>query len=503
MKRVHDVATVRAAEEALMARVGPDELMQRAAHGLATTCAQLLADTGGVYGARVVLLVGAGNNGGDALFAGARLAARGAVVHAVTVADQHHAAGAAALRSKGGRLVPSDDPDCADLVAAADLVVDGVLGIGGRGALRGAAADLAEVATTSDALMVAVDLPSGVDADTGDVAGAAVWADVTVTFGTLKPGLLVTPGALRADLVELVDIGLEPYLGEPSAQVMEPADVAQVAPAPGPLDHKYTRGVAGLCAGSKRYVGAAVLCAAGALHAGAGLVRVSSPAANQVVRAHPGCLVTTELPATAGRTDAWGVGPGLGLDDDAEDRLRDVLALDVPVVVDADGLTLLARRLPDEPDLLRDRPAPTVLTPHLGEAARLCPDVDVHGSPLEVAGALAQRLGASVLLKGFTTVVASPEGRRWVNPTGTPWLATGGTGDVLTGILTALLAQHSTTGATPDEAAAAAAFLHGLAGRLAAAGAPTTAAAVAEHVPAALRVVTDQRQPGRVGDFDA
>jgi hydroxyethylthiazole kinase-like uncharacterized protein yjeF len=489
VKQVHDVAAVRAAEDALMALVSPGGLMQRAAHGLATTCAELLIAAVGVYGARVVVLVGAGNNGGDALFAAARLAQRGALVTAITVASSYHVEAAQALRAHSGRVVPATDPAAGSLVAEADLVVDGIVGIGGRGALRDPAARLAELATTSDAVVVAVDLPSGVDADTGAVDGAAVWADVTVTFGALKPGLLVTPGALHTGLVDLVDIGLGPHLGAPAALVMEPPDVAHIVPAPGPLDHKYTRGVAGVCAGSQRYVGAAVLCAAGALHSGAGLVRASTPAADAVVRALPSAVVSDAPPSQVGRSDAWAVGPGLGLDDEAAGRLSDVLALPVPVVVDADGLTLLASRLHDEPDLLRARDAATVLTPHLGEAARLCPDLDGHGPPLQLARTMAQRLGATVLLKGYTTVVASPEGAVWVNPTGSPWLATGGTGDVLTGMVTTLLARHPVTGATPDESTAAAAFLHGLAARLAADDAPVTALAVAEHVPAALRVV--------------
>ena len=485
MRRAHDVTTVRAGEAELMAVVPKGALMERAAYGLAVSCAGLLGETGGVYGADVVVLAGSGNNGGDALFAAAQLARRGAKVLAVPVAASLHAGGAAALVAAGGRVALDDDESVLTAaVSSADLVIDGIVGIGGRGALRELAAVLAEAATQSPALVVAVDLPSGIDADRGTVEGTAVWADVTVTFGTLKPGLLVAPGALHAGVVELVDIGLEHHLPPARVQVMQPSDVWSVLAAPGPYDNKYSRGVAGLCAGSDRYPGAAVLAAAGAVHVGAGLVRYSGPAAAEVVRALPGCLVSTAPAGEVGRVSAWGVGPGIGLDDAARRRLDDVLALDAPVVVDADALTLLAQRpQADVLRLLSRRSRPTVLTPHAGEARRFGGQVNPETDSLSAARELAQLTGATVLLKGYTTVVAKADGSALVNPTGTPWLATGGTGDVLTGMLTALLA----TGADPLLAGGAAAFLHGLAARRAADGAATTALDIAAAVPAAVR----------------
>ncbi len=200
MHAVLTVDEVRAAEQALMATLPDGALMQRAAAGLAAQCARLL---GTVYGARVSLLVGAGNNGGDALYAGARLAARGARVTALLLApDRAHAGGLAALRRAGGRVV-----EAAAAAVPADLVVDGILGIGGSGGLREAAVPLADAARSC--LTVAVDLPSGVDADTGAVDGEAVHADVTVTFGALKAGLVAGAGADHAGEVRLVDIGLD------------------------------------------------------------------------------------------------------------------------------------------------------------------------------------------------------------------------------------------------------------------------------------------------------
>ncbi|HEY2175270.1 MAG TPA: NAD(P)H-hydrate dehydratase [Mycobacteriales bacterium] len=476
MRGVWPVAAVRAAEEALMAQLPDGVLMQRAAAGLATHCAAALDR---VYGARVVLLVGAGNNGGDALYAGARLAARGARVDALLLApDRAHAGGLAALRAAGGRAVPARP----EAVAGADLVVDGILGIGGKGGLRPDAAALAQAGADSGATLVAVDLPSGVDADTGAVAGAAFDADLTVTFGVRKPGLIVGEGARHAGEVALVDIGLLPYLPAPDTRVLEDADVRQLLPVPGPGDDKYTRGVAGIVAGSPTYGGAAVMCVGAALHTGAGMVRYAGHAADAVRARWPEAVVTDGRPTQAGRVQAWVVGPGLGVDDDARALLREVLHSDVPVLVDADGITLLAA----EPDLVRRRTAPTVLTPHDREFARVAGDVGTDR--IGAAKRAAADLGVTMLLKGNATVVAAPDGHAYVNPTGTPWLASAGTGDVLSGCIGALLAA----GLPAPEAAASGAYLHGLAGALAADGAPTTAVGVLTALPAARR-----RLPGR------
>src|SRR5580693_8776373 len=460
MRNAHDVATVRAAEQSLMAQLPPGALMQRAAAGLASVCAGLAGGT--VPGSRVGVLAGSGDNGGDALYAGGRLAARGASVLAVRAAAKIHEAGAAALRAAGGRVTGADDPGVPAAIGAADLILDGLLGIGGRGGLREPQAALARLAAGSPAVVVAVDLPSGVDADTGVVAGAAIRADVTVAFGTLKPGLLVDPGASYAGVVELIDIGLAPFLGPPGLIAMQAADVGAALPRPPADSDKYRRGVAGLVAGSQRYTGAAALATGGALRGGAGMVRlVSAEHAVAVVRVlWPEAVITVtgpdrpaseDIPA-AGRVQAWVAGPGMGTDDDARERLAAVLATGVPVLV--------------------DRAAPTLLTPHAGELGRLLgvDPADIEARRLEHARRAAAELGATVLLKGSTTVIAAPGGGPvWANLTGTSWLATAGTGDVLSGLAGALLAQGLAVG----EAAAAAAYLHGLAARLAAGGAGT------------------------------
>ena len=503
MRDAYQVAAVRAAEHALMEIVPDGTLMGRAAAGLASVCAALLRrEPGYVYGARVVVLAGSGDNGGDALYAGARLARRGVAVTAIAAGSRVHPGGRAALRAAGGRV--TDDTGDAAALMDADLIVDGLLGIGGRGGLREPFAGLAaraEQARQAGATVVAVDLPSGIDADTGAVDGPAVRADVTVTFGTLKPGLLIDPGAGHAGAVELVDIGLGPYLKEPyledgpHAAAPQRDDIRELLPRPGAESDKYRRGVLGLLAGSDRFTGAVLLSTGGAVHGGAGMVRVvtADVAAVLVRQAWPEAVVTVhpddadwDLPGSVGRVQAWVAGPGMGTGPDAAARLAAILRTDLPVLVDADGLTILSQH-----QGLLPRRAPTLITPHAGELARLLgtDPASVEARRLEHARRAAGELGVTVLLKGSTTVIASPDnGPVLVNPTGTPWLATAGSGDVLSGLSGALLAQDL----TPAQAGLAGAYLHGLAGRLAAspggAGqAPIGASDLVRALPAAFR----------------
>ncbi|MEV4444283.1 MULTISPECIES: NAD(P)H-hydrate dehydratase [Streptomyces] len=476
MRTAYSVETVRAAERELMARLPEGALMQRAAAGLAAACADLL---GRVYGSRIVLLVGSGDNGGDALYAGARLARRGAGVTAVLlVPERTHGAGLAALRRAGGTVAGSGAAE--ELILRADLVVDGIVGIGGKGGLRPEAVPLAAYAADSRAAVVAVDLPSGIEADTGEVLGTAVRADLTVTFGTHKPGLLIDPGREYAGSVRLVDIGLE-LPEEAGLEALQHADVAARLPVPGAESDKYRRGVVGIAAGSARYPGAAVLAVSGALRGGAGAVRYVGPAADAVISRFPETLVSDQGPARAGRVQAWVVGPGVG--DDAS-AVAQVLGADVPVLVDADGLRLADR------SAVRARTAPTLMTPHAGEAAALLgvSRESVEAARLASARELALRYGATVLLKGSTTLVADPGGGAVrVNPTGTAWLATAGSGDVLSGLAGSLLAA----GLSALDAGSVGAYLHGLAGRLAADGAPLGAHDVAAAIPEAWRDVRD------------
>ncbi|WP_405432754.1 NAD(P)H-hydrate dehydratase [Streptomyces anulatus] len=479
MRRAYSVETVRAAEAALMQRLPEGELMRRAAAGLATACGDLLRRNGRVYGSRVLLLVGSGDNGGDALYAGARLARRGAGVRALLLApDRAHPGGLAALLAAGGQVV--DGPDGLGVL---DLVVDGIAGIGGRGGLREDATGLLHTVTRDRTPVLSVDLPSGVEADTGEVHGDAVRADATVTFGTYKPGLLIDPAAEHAGALRLVDIGLGPELPEPpDLEALQYADVAALLPVPGPESDKYRRGVVGVVAGSERYPGAAVLAVAGALRGGAGAVRYVGPGADAVIARYPEALVHAGPPSKAGRVQAWVVGPGLGDGRSAEAAVADVLAADVPVLVDADGLRLL------DAETVRTRTAPTVLTPHAGEAAALLGTAreEVEAGRLAAVRELAARYRATVLLKGSTTLIAEARDTPVrVNPTGTSWLATAGSGDVLSGLTGSLLAA----GLAPRDAASVGAYLHGLAARHGSEGAPVSAQDVADGIRAAWRDV--------------
>ncbi|PZS20714.1 MAG: NAD(P)H-hydrate dehydratase, partial [Pseudonocardiales bacterium] len=403
------------------------------------------------------------------------LAARGARVSALLLDPAHaHADGLVALDRAGGRTLAADPRS----VAGADLVVDGIVGIGGRGGLRGAAVELAHAA--EDLLTVAVDVPSGVDADTGWVGEDAINADVTVTFGALKPGLVSGPGAERAGELRLVDIGLGAVLPTARTQLLEASDVGALVPQPDAADDKYTRGVVGVAAGSQQYGGAGVLATGAAVHGGAGMVRYVGTAPEQIRARYPEVVVHADARPGDVRVQAWVVGPGLGTDDTAMRLLSDVLRTELPVIVDADAITLVAR----SPGLVRGRSAATVLTPHDREFARIAgePSADRLASVRRAA----HDLGATVLLKGNATVIAAPDGTAYVNATGTPWLGTAGSGDVLSGLIGSLLAA----GVPPPLAAAAGAFVHGVAGQRAASAGPPSATDVLGALRGALRSIT-------------
>ncbi|MCW2539576.1 MAG: YjeF protein [Frankiales bacterium] len=464
--RAWPVEELKQAEQRVMATVPDGSLMQRAAHAIAQAAVEYI---GFGYGAQVLLLVGAGDNGGDALYAGARLARRGMGVRAVLAGGGRvHAAGLAAFRSAGGRVVPAEDVGA----APCDLIVDGLLGIGARGPLRDSLAGLVRAANAASAPILAVDVPSGVDPDTGEVAGAAIRAHLTVCPGTAKIGLLVGAGRIHAGRVVLVPLGLEAELPPPPVAELDDQTVGDLLTVPGPDDDKYTRGVVGVVAGSARYPGAAQLAVGAARLGGVGAVRYAGHAAAAVSTRYPDVLVS-ETVSGAGRVQAWTVGPGLGDAEQAGAELEVVLASDVPVLVDADGLNLLAGRV----ERIASRTAPTVLTPHDREFARLFGDVfaDRVGSARRAAA----ESGAVVLLKGYATVIAAPDGRVLVNPTGSPALSTAGSGDVLSGLIGSLLA----TGVDPFLAAAAGAYLHGLAAHRAAELGPVTAPDLLDALP--------------------
>jgi hydroxyethylthiazole kinase-like uncharacterized protein yjeF len=519
MIRAWSATDVRAAEEPLLAAGVP--LMERAAFALATTVlADLRARRRSVRGAHVVVLAGAGNNGGDALHAGAHLARRGLSVVAVLTAERVHDGGLAALRAAGGRTVDvaSDAGRVRSVVAdvaGADVVLDGLVGIGARGPLRGTGGDVVRALVagglpgvpgdatggpadhgpvTGRPWVVAVDVPSGIGVDDGTVPGPVLRADRTVTFGAAKPGLLLPPAAHLVGDVSVVDIGLH-LDGAPAVRRLAAEDVAASWPVPGPADHKYTRGVVGVVAGTATYPGAAVLATTAAARTGAGMVRYrgSDTVARAVLAARP------EVVTAPGRVQSWVVGPGVPpAADDADDgqtaRGRAGLAAargelaglsrgPVPAVVDAGGLGLV------------EEPCPPwfVLTPHAGELRTVLRrhGVDVHradveAEPLRWTRRAHELTGATVLLKGAVTVVVGPDGV-FAQADAPAWLGTAGAGDVLAGILGAMLAGRAAAvvadPALAAEVAAAAALVHGLAAERATPGGPVTALDVADAVP--------------------
>ncbi len=459
MRSAHHVAQVREAEDRLLASLPGGVLMQRAATGLAYAVMEFL---GRVYGARVVLLVGAGNNGGDALYAGAHLARRGARVDCILLApDKAHAGGLAALVASGGRVV-------AEPRLPYDVAVDGIVGIGGSGPLREDAAAL--VAGLGPTPIVAVDVPSGVDVDRGRIDGPHVQATLTVTFGTHKVAHLLDPAAQACGSVHLVDIGLD--LPPAPVEALQADDVAALLPRPSPDAHKYTRGVVGVRAGSIAYPGAAVLATAGACCGLAGMTRFVPPpdddgrVADLVRSAHP------EVVVGDGRVQSWVIGSGGG--DRAGEHLAAVHDSEVPLVIDADALTTYA-------ESGRSLRAPVVLTPHAGELGRMLgvERGDVEADQLGFALRAAEKYAATVLLKSRHTVVASPEGCTRVTTVGPPWLATAGAGDVLAGVIGALLAA----GLTPYDAASVGSWVHGAAAMAVRGLGPLRAGEVAEAIP--------------------
>ncbi|WP_109628697.1 NAD(P)H-hydrate dehydratase [Lentzea atacamensis] len=457
MRGVWHTERVKSAEEELMAVVPPGSLMRKAAFGVATHALRLLSGR-----RRVTLLVGAGNNGGDALWAGYFLRRRGVGVSAILLNPaKAHAEGLSAFRRAGGRIV--------DEVGTPDLVIDGIVGLSARGPLRPDAAALVE---SVRAPILAVDLPSGIDPDTGEISGPFVRAHTTVTFGCLKP---VHALADCGD-VHLVDIGLRPT--DPDFVLLDRSDIAW--PVPGPSDDKYTQGVTGVAAGSATYPGAAVLSTGAAVLATSGMVRYAGPAADAIRARWPETICTGSI-TDAGRVQAWVVGPGMGTGSSSDGVLRSVLEAGVPVIADADAITLLAQH----PTLwdARDPDTPLVLTPHDREFERLAGPVGVDR--VAAARKAAQRFNAVVLLKGHRTVVAAPDGRALVNSATSSWPATAGSGDVLSGIIGALLAG----GVEPFLAAGYAAYAHVLAAELAADGAPVPASGLMEAIPAAVRAL--------------
>ncbi len=505
---------VRSAEAPLIDAGHGNALMQKAAHGLFGVVLGLLRDAGrGTYGATVVVLAGSGNNGADALYAGERLLRRGAGATAILTSDRVHAASLDAFVAAGGTMIRLDDADTMDLAAhaaAADVLIDGVLGTGSSGGLRDSARafvqsfnSVAGPRRTRSTIVVACDLPSGIGVDTGVVDGPVLSADATVTFGAAKPGLLIGDAAVVAGELDVVDIGLDLSAFTPAAHSMLDGDVAALLRLPRPRDHKYSRGVLGVAAGSVRYPGAAALAVGAALATGVGMVRYLGPdAVSALVHQRNPEVVASSGSVADARSQAWLVGPGAVDDDDQRQRAVDAIASGLPVVVDAGALAEVPERVGPQ----------VVLTPHAGELRQLLADrgIDVGRSEIEAEPArfalrAAETTGATVLLKGFTTVVAAPSGTLFAQADATPWLATAGSGDTLSGIIGALaatLAEDEGAAARVGVAqedlwaatAAAGALIHGRAGQRAARRGPIVVSELPAEIGAVVGDLLEERR---------
>jgi hydroxyethylthiazole kinase-like uncharacterized protein yjeF len=480
-------------------------LMERAGRGVARAVADLC---GGTYGRRAVVVCGKGNNGGDGFVAARHLARWGVVVSVLSV-DQperrHEPAAANLLRlTEMGIGVRKCSPALLEReLARADVAVDAIFGTGFTGVPENGWAAAIAGLNAGAPPVVAVDIPSGVDGSTGAVEGEAVWSDLTVTFGAAKVGAVLMPGAERAGALRVVDIGFPDDLIRADVFVSEPSDVRASLPVRTSDTHKRASGVLLVVAGSREMTGAPSLIARAAGRIGAGLVIVAVPSGIlAVVQSATTESVFLSLPETAdgtvaadaldrvqealGRVHALAIGPGLSAQDETAGFVRDLVrSCPVPVIVDADGLNAFSGRAAD----LVDRKSDVVITPHVGEFGRLTgvSAHDLEADRLSHTRGLALTTDAVTLLKGSRSVIATPDGTVRVNPTGGPVLATAGSGDVLTGMIGGLLAR----GMDPVEAAAAGAYLHGVAGILAgrASGEGTLAADLIQRIPDAVAVV--------------
>ncbi|MBE3074706.1 MAG: bifunctional ADP-dependent NAD(P)H-hydrate dehydratase/NAD(P)H-hydrate epimerase [Actinobacteria bacterium] len=496
MIRAYAVSCVREAEAAAMAGLEEGELMSRAASGLAAIASARL---GGPGGRQVVAMVGAGNNGGDALYAVASLARDGASVAVLKVAESVHEGGLRAARDAGALVLDAvggsaeSAAEVSSALSRADLVIDGIVGIGGRPGLSPQVEGLLqEVGDT--AYVLAVDLPSGTDPD-GEVATqSCVFADETVTFIVPKPVHLLPATELAVGRLTVVDIGVDIGVGIGRAPVVERVtrdDVSWLWPHPGPADDKYSRGVLGIVAGGENYTGAALLAVTSAVCSGAGMVRYVGPPT-------PTLLIRSQVPEAVigeGQVQAWLIGPGVDVgDESAQGRAQRAAAQSamdsgLPCVVDAGGLDLI----------IEPRSTPTLLTPHAGELAsllsRLVGFVDratVTSAPLTHARQLADLTNSTVLLKGATTLVVSPRSSGLAvraQADAPSWLATAGSGDVLAGLAGTLLAS----GLSPLDSGSVAALVHGLAADAANPGGPVRALGVAHAIPGAVAAVMARR----------
>lgn len=538
----HTVAAIRAAEQPLLeAQSEPGQLMKSAARNVAIAAQTMVnANPLNVNAERILILAGSGGNGGDGLYAGALLAKVGYPVDALLLGKDSlaHAPALKAFREAGGHVLYALDRAAAERYC---LVIDAILGIGGKGGLRREVTMALENLRAGGPAVLSVDIPSGIDADTGELPEpfsaslaelgigpampddvhtqrrtlpAHVRADVTITFGGLRYAHAQTTACGEVILCDpeidgrsistelLTRMGQHPLVYVTRVNTCEsqytwPENWVQMSPEayavgqPSETDNKYSGGVVGIVAGSGAYPGAAILCTSGAVRATNSMVRYVGDQALEVVRAHPEIVATRNLRET-GQVQAWVFGPGSGTGDAAAETLSELLQRDEKLLIDADGITLLAER-PELIELLRDRTAETVLTPHSGEFRRLTDalNLELPSGHVQAALEVSDFLGITLLLKGRFTVVAS-EGEASVIDAGSSWAATPGSGDVLSGLAGKYLAIPKLN---PRQAVGSAVQIHAAASCLSAqtpyGPAPTSATRIAEAIPSATAWISD------------
>jgi len=470
-------------EETIRDFIPGPKLMENAGSGVA---AEIVRNFKLKKRASVVVICGKGNNGGDGFVVSRILKRKGYSVKTYLLGKVDEVKGDAAVhlekcRRSGTRIKQVEEGNLADLeaaVAKADLIVDAIFGTGFKGEPRGLPRRVIELINTSGAPKVAIDIPSGVDSSTGS-ASVAVRADLTVTMALPKRGHLLFPGRALTGEIVVHDIGVPPEVVVRAGLktfILTRSDVITAIPEREPQAHKWTCGFVAAICGSTGFTGAATLTSLSALRAGAGVVTLAIPASLNpilevkltevmtlpVEETRQGTLSTAaraQLTEFIARADAVAIGPGLSQNPETVDLVRELVPkIGRPCVLDADGINAFAGKA----DLLKGLDFPLVITPHAGEAARLLgvEKEDILNNPIGFSRQVAQDLGLILVLKGAPTVIASPDGYVFVNPTGNQGLATAGSGDVLTGIIAGLLAQ----GSVPLEAACAAVFIHGYLG---------------------------------------
>jgi ADP-dependent NAD(P)H-hydrate dehydratase / NAD(P)H-hydrate epimerase len=463
-------------------------LMENAARGAVDVAEEIF---GRLRGARVIVLAGRGNNGGDGFAMARHLRNRGAVVDVLTSGPDEASTGDAGANLATLRIMEREGRDLrievledvtalrARLAARPTLVVDALLGTGLEAELRGTIVDIVAAVNEACVPVLAVDIPTGIHADTGSVMGAAIHARATATMGGLKRGLLLRDGHAHAGTVRVVDIGI-PRIGamEEATRtfLLEREDILAWLPRRHFNAHKYQVGSVFVVAGSVGLTGAATLASEAALRSGAGIVRLAIPQSlNPIMEVKLTEVMTMPCGETAGHSlslhdydsildhvngSSVGVlGPGVSRHDETLELMRRLLVhATVPLLIDADALFALSGHL----DLLRTTGGDVILTPHAGEFSRLLqrPSTDIEAERIDLARAFATEFGVTLVLKGAPTVIAARDGRVAINPTGNPGMATAGAGDVLSGIIGGLRAQ----GMDSFAAACAGVHLHGLAG---------------------------------------